>query len=322
MASRGIRVGVVGATGALGGEVLAALDQSRLRVSELVPVATQDSLGDEIEFQGRGYPVLAESPSLRGLDLLFLCAPVEPSLEFARQALRAQVPCIDLSGALASSMDVPLRVAAFGEALGEPEPLVATPAGACLAWVLALRPLAEAAGLLRVQGTALESASHGGRQRIASLYTETLALFNQEDLPDSEVFAERLAFDCLPAPDQEEAVVLGLQRLLGSDLVASVTAVQVPVFVGHGAALTVETERALDVKEAQRLLAEAPGVELWDEGPGPSTRAAAGRDVVLVGRVRSDPARQGGLLLWLTADLLRLSASNAVSLATTRLHTH
>ena len=331
MASPGLRVGVIGATGALGGEVMAVLDQSPLRVGELVPVATERSLGEEIEFQGVGYPVLSEPPSLRGLDLVFLCAPVVASLEFARQALRAEVACIDLSGALASSADVPLRIAAFGDATGEREPLVATPSGACLAWALALRPLAEAAGLRRVQGTALEPASIGGRDGIEALYTETLALFKQEEPTVSDAFPGPVAFDCLPAPgtleedgstERETELARGLQRLLGNELQVSATVVQVPVFVGHGAALAIETARPLDVKQAERLLDESPGVELWDEGRGPSTRTAAGRDVALVGRVRRDPGSENGLLLWVAADLLRLAAANAVALATTRLHTH
>ena len=114
MASGGLRLGVAGATGALGGEVLTVLDESPLRIAELLLLASDRSVGTEVDFQGQGYPVQAEVPNLRGLDLLFLCAPGDVSLELARKALHAEVPCIDLSGVLATSDDVPLRIAAFG----------------------------------------------------------------------------------------------------------------------------------------------------------------------------------------------------------------
>ena len=90
MASRGLRVAVIGATGAFGSEVLVCLDGSSLPIAELVPVATDDSLGEDIEFRGELYPVETELRSLRGLDLVFLCAPAGPSLDFAREALHAQ----------------------------------------------------------------------------------------------------------------------------------------------------------------------------------------------------------------------------------------
>ena len=330
MASGGVRIGVVGATGALGSEVLAALSESSLPVREIVPIATDRSLGRDVEFQGEVYPVVTEGPSLRGLDLVFLCAPAAQSLEFVREALRAEVACIDLSGATAESPEVPLRVAEFGgEPDGERAPVVATPTGPALAWALVLRPLDERARLERVTGTSLEGASVGGRDGIESLYAESLAIFNQQEAPETEVFSGRVAFDCLPAvgPIGEEGhsrhetlLARTLGRLLGPRAKLGVTSVQVPTFLGHGAVLVVETEEDLEPGEAVAVLDKAPGVEVWREGGvGPSTRAAAGRDAVLVGRVRRDPSRERSLLLWLAADLLRLSAANAVRLATPRL---
>jgi aspartate-semialdehyde dehydrogenase len=333
MPSEGLRLGIAGATGALGGEVLAVLDESPLRIADLVLLATDRSLGTEVEFQGNGYPVQAEVPSLRGLDLLFLCAPGEASLELARQALHAEVPCIDLSGALSTSDEVPLRVAAFGPPPeGEAHPLVATPSGSALTWALVLRPLAEQAGLRRVLGTVLETASSAGRAGVEALYAESLALFNQDDPPELETFGRPIAFDCLPAAgalgedgatDGEEALMRTLGRLLDAKVKISATAVQVPVFVGQGSVLAIETEQPLDPKQAEALLAKAPGVEVWeDNADGLTTRAASGRDEALVGRVRRDPSCENGLLLWVASDVLRLAASNAVALAVSRLHAH
>jgi aspartate-semialdehyde dehydrogenase len=328
--SRELRVAVVGATGVLGSEVLAVLSDSSLAIEELVPVGTDRSLGQEIEFRGASYPVETELPDLEGVDLLFLCAPAAASLDLARRAIRAELTCIDASGALAGSQDLPL--AAAGLAPPPPvdvSPLVVAPPGSTLALALPLAPLAARAGLERVVGVAMEAASWGGRQGIESLYQESIAIFNQEEPPYPEVFGRPVAFDCIPAIGEvgtsgattgEELLARSVARLLGGEVRVSATLIQVPAFVGFGASLAIETKRPLDPKEAEEALAGAPGVELWrGEASGQTLRAAAGRDVVLVGRVRQDPSCASGLLLWLASDVLRLAAANAVKLAIARL---
>lgn len=332
--SEGLRIGLVGATGAVGGEVLDLLSESSLEIGELVLVATGESLGKEVEFQGEAYPVVSEAPRLAALDLVFLCAPAEVSLEYARQALHAEVPCVDVSGALAGSREVPLRVAAFG-APTDPQvtPLLVSPPGGALALALALRPLEEAAGLRRVTGTLLEAASWRGREGIDALYRESIALFNQEDLPEPDVFGRPVAFDCIPAlgdvdeetgiSEREAAIGDALDRLLVGSPGIALTIVQVPAFVGLGASLSIETERPLDPALAEGVLGKAPGLERWDDEPDGSTlRAAAGFQEVLVGRVRRDPSAENALQLWVAADPLRLSAANAVRLAVARLGRH
>jgi aspartate-semialdehyde dehydrogenase len=165
------------------------------------------------------------------------------------------------------------------------------------------------------------------------LFSESLALFNQDDPPEPDLFGCPVAFDCLPSAGglgeegadtpRELELTRTLERLLGSGVKFGVTALQVPAFVGHGAVLALETEDPLDAGRAEETLAKAPGVELWQSGAeGPTTRAAAGRDAVLVGRLRRDPSAANALLLWLAADLLRLAAANAVDLAVARLRRH
>lgn len=322
-----LRIGVVGATGGLGSEVLEVLSESSLAIGEIVAVATERSFGHDIEFQGKVYPVLSEPPALRGLDCVFLCAPAEVSREYAREALRAEVLCVDAAGALAGSPDVALRVAAFGTA-GEPEPLLVAPSGPVLALGLTLRPIQEAAGLRRVVATCLDAASVGGRGGIETLYKESIALFNQEEPEEPEVFGRPVAFDCLPALGEvdaagasarECATADGLIRLLGEDLRVGLTHLQIPTFVGFGASVALETERVLDPALAEGVLGKAAGLERWDDAPdGITLRAAAGRDVVLAGRVRRDPSAEAGLFLWLACDTLRLAAANAVALAAAR----
>jgi aspartate-semialdehyde dehydrogenase len=332
-ASRGLRVAVAGATGILGGEVLSVLDERRFPVSELLPIATERSAAEAVEFQGESFEVVARAPSLRGVDLLLLCAPPAASLDLVRAALRESVRCIDLSGALAGSPDVPLAAADLDpspEALRSP--VLAAPAGPALAWALALAPLSAAAGIVRVVGTGVESASAGGRQGLESLSSESIALFNQQDLPDPSVFSQPVAFDCIPAVGEIEAdsgegataheriLARDVRRLVGPSLQVAVTTLRVPTFTGSGASLAIELARPLAPEDAARLLAKAPGLALWEgELLGPTTRAVAGSDVVGIGRVRRDPSTAQGLLLWLAADTLRLCAVNGVRLAEARI---
>lgn len=329
--SRGLRVAVAGATGALGREVLAVLEERRFPVGELLPFATDRSLGEDVEFQDDVIPVLTEPPRrLDGIQLLLVCTPPEAALEWVRQALRAAVPCLDASGVLAASQEVPLGVAGISP-LDElrAAPVVTAPGGPGLAWALVLEPLRRAAGLRRVVGTVLRSASCAGRDGLAALSSETISLLNQQDPPTSAVFPAPVAFDVLPSagglaeaagPSETERA---LQRELGRlwrGFPLSVTAVQVPTFVGDGSALWIETERVLACSEAIQVLGKAPGVEVWrgDES-GPTTRDATAREVALVGRLRADTAAATpALSLWIAADAPRLAAGNLVSLAQAR----
>lgn len=328
--SRALRVAVAGATGALGGELLTVLDARRFPLGELVPLASEGSRGESLEFREELYDVESDPARIAGCDLLFLCAPPGPSLDLVRVALRGQVPCIDLSGALVASAEVPLAVADLGvppEALRQP--VLASPDGVTIAFALALAPLARAAGLRRVVATTLESVSGGGRGGLEALSAETRALFNQQDLPEPTVFGHPVAFDCVPlvgargeagGTEHESALARSLRRLLGSELGVAVTAVRVPTFAGDAGTLALELERPLAPREAEALLAKAAGVELWPpDDPGPTTRATAGRESVLVGRLRADPSLATGLLLFCAADGLRLAALNGVKLAEARI---
>ncbi|MFP8873259.1 MAG: Asd/ArgC dimerization domain-containing protein [Myxococcota bacterium] len=342
-AESGLRVAVFGATGALGREVVAVLEERTFPVRDLALVASDRSLGEEIEFQGDTLSVQTELPPLRGLDLVIGCAPGTASLELVRLALRAEVSCIDCSGALAGSREVPLLVSDLcspAAVLGAP--VIATPPGPALGWWLALEPLARAVGLQRVVATVLRSAIHAGRSGIEVLSRETVALLSQQTPPVPELFPAPVAFDCLPrvgsvaeadSPQADTPCELELVRdvrrlveevdgLQGGEAPVSVavTAVQVPAFVSDGSAMWVETRRPLDPSEAGELLDKAPGVDLWrDDRVGPSLRDAASSDVALVGRLRRDPSVTNGLQFWLAADGLRLAAVNVVKLAETRL---
>jgi aspartate-semialdehyde dehydrogenase len=297
-------------------------------VREVVPIATDRSLGESIDFQGSEYPVETDDSRVIALDLILLCAPPDASLEFVHRALKERIPCIDLSGATSGSDDVPMRVAGYG-ALPEAAPLIALPPSPTLALVMALQPLVADAGLCRVSATVLEAASAAGKAGVASLYQESIAVFNQQTPPEPSVFPTPVAFDCNTGADdldpggsspREQALIQNVGVLLGPEVKFAATLVRVPVFAGLGAVLSIETERDLSPSEAADRMSKAPGVELWPDGQaGPTTRSAAGCDRVVVGRLRRDPSATRGLQLWLVADPLKLAASHAIQLATMRL---
>jgi aspartate-semialdehyde dehydrogenase len=317
------RVGVVGATGALGSEVVSVLEERAFPAGALMPIASDRSLGREVEFGGESRPVETDVRSLEGLDLVFLCAPPDVSLGYARLALQAQVACIDLSGALADQPDVPLLVAERMDPDAEiTQPLVAAPPGPALGFALLLAPIEAAVGLRRVIATTLEAASVCGRGGVDALSDQSIALFNLQD-PDEEEIEARVAFDCLPgigeieadgATRHEQVLARVLARLLGRDVPLALTSVRVPTFGGDGISLVIETERPLDVAGAQALLEKAPGVRVWPGDGGPSTRTTVGREAVLAGRIRRDPSG-AGLQVWAAMDSLRLAALNGVRLA-------
>jgi aspartate-semialdehyde dehydrogenase len=328
-ASAALRVAVVGASGALGSDVVSVLEERRFPVEELVPIATDRSMGTDVEFHGELFPVITDPPRLRGVDLVFLCAPAGASLDVARQALRVEVPCFDLSGALANQPDVPLLVADLGIATGDlAKPLVATPTGPAIPLALVLAPIARGPGLRRAVITSFEATSGGGREGMDSLSKEVLAIFNQEEPPDPEVFERSIAFACLPtigelgedgSTSHELALVRDLQRLLQAEIPLAVTALQAPTFSGDGISLGIETRDPVDLEKLALLLSRAPGLELCSHDPrGPTTRDTCGEDAALLGRLRRDPSVEHGVLLWMVADVARLAALNAVKLAEAR----
>ncbi len=325
----GLRVAVIGATGTLGRDLLSVLEARRFPLAQLVPVATERSMGRAVEIYEDSIPVETDPPSLRGLDLVFLCIPARDALEWVRAALHAEVPCVDLSGAMQGAEEVPLLVADLGPDPADLlQPVIASPAGAILAWSLVLEPIQRCAGLRRVIGTGFESVSGAGCAGIESLQAEAIALFGQREVPEPTVFPREIAFDCIPVVGEagkgtetefEEALVRGLRRLLGAELPLAVTAVRVPTFLGAGASIAVEVAEHLSAAELIELLAKSPGVALvGDSMPSPTIREAAESELVLVGRVRRDPSSERGLLFWIAADPVRLAASNAVRLAETR----
>jgi aspartate-semialdehyde dehydrogenase len=328
-----LRLGVVGATGILGEELLSVLEDARLDLAELRPFAGKRSMGDTVEFAGASLPVLSGEVDFTGLDAVILCTPPAVSLELIRQALRVEAPCIDCSGALLASPEVPLVIADLGAHDGvSAAPLLASPTGTTLVWGPVLSALQREVGLVRVVGTVLHSASSAGRAGIELLSEQTLALIGQQERAEDEPLEGPMAFASLPharaVGEEKDGAALAeaqlrtsLHRLLGGGVDVVSSSVYVPSFAGQGSALWVETERPLSPGQAGSLFAGAPGIDPIGDDETANTRDVVGCEEVQVARLRSDSsAEEPGrhLMFWLAADPVRLGALNAVKLLRAR----
>jgi len=318
----GRRVVVYGVTGQLGREVVEQLESSDWPIDELVGVASPASFGREFEFRGEEQDVLAEAPPLAGRDLVFVCTPRGPALEIVRDALRAQVACIDCSGALATQTAVPLfgEAGATGaEASLAKAPVVAIASSTALAWRPVLEALGAAGGLARVGATVLASAGAWGRGGVSALSDESIALFNQSAAPPLGPAGRPIAFDVVPGGAVElDRVRAELGRFFGAALRLALSVVQVPTFVGEGALLSLELERALPSEAVEAALASRPELVLAES---PSLRDALGEARVRIGSIEADASGEAGRAwrLWLASDPLRLVADAAIHAAERRL---
>jgi len=319
----GVRVGLIGATGAVGTELVGLLGEHRLRVAELRAFAGPDSEGEELDFAGDlVYIERLEPARVASCDLVFCAA--SRALEKLLPSLRESgTRVVDLSGALELDTDVPLALP------GDPVtgPWVAVPRGIAVGLGLTLRALAAETGLKRVTVLTLESATGAGRHGVDEFADQTLSLLNAMtgEAGDPEVFPRPLAFDCLPQvgdplegdeTSEERRLQHVLRRLLDlPGLPVEVSRVRVPVFSGSLAVVHVETDKELSAARARELFGATGSLEVFAEGDLPTPRRASGTDDVLVGRIRWDE-RAGSLGFVVALDELRLgSALGAIEAA-------
>ena len=336
----GLRVAVVGATGAVGEELLRILDERGFPVDELLPLASARSAGRSIPFGGREVTVRELSmDALRGVDLSLSAAGASIARGFVREAAAAGTVCIDKSSAFRMEPDVPLVVPEVNpEALEGSPRIVAVPNCTTIVAMTALAPLHRAAGLRSLvlsSYQAVSGAGRGGTRELAEQIEklrdriEELGRPDVEALPTGDVFGKTMAFNVLPRIDafatdgstgEEVKTVQESRKILGvADLDVAATCVRVPVPVGHSVSLLARFSRPIAPEEARGLLAGAPGVELRDDpanGVYPTPLEAAGRDEVLVGRIRQAPGHDDSLLLFACGDNLRKGAAlNGIQIA-------
>ncbi len=325
-------VAIVGATGAVGTEMLRVLEEREFPVKSLRLLASERSDGNFLEFGGE--QVMVETlgiDSFQGIDLALFSAGGERSLEFCPAAAAAGAVCIDNSSAWRMDPEVPLVVPEVNPeeiARYRAKGIVANPNCSTIQLVVALKPLHDHARIRRIVVSTYQSVSGTGQKAVDELRVQTGELLNGRPAT-VKVYPHQIAFNCLPQIDsflesgytkEEMKLVNETRKILGDEtLRVTATAVRVPVFYGHSESVNIETGTKLTVAKARELIEGAPGCSLVDDpedGLYPMPVDSAGQDLVLVGRIREDPTIDNGLNLWLCADNLRKgAATNAVQIA-------
>ena len=327
---QGYRVAVVGATGQVGTLMLQLLRERSFPAREVVPFASERSVGRELE--GADVPVRSLSEeSIQGFDIALFSAGGSTSGEWAPRFVQAGAVVIDNSSRWRMQEGVPLVVSEVNpDALASHRGLIANPNCSTMQLVVALKPIHDAAGIERLVVSTYQAVSGTGRAAIDELLDQSHALLHEQDTEAPSVYAHRIAFNALPQAgafaagddhtDEERKLINETRKILGDqDIRVSATCVRVPVVNGHSEAVNVQTRSELSPERARELLAAAPGVHVLDDPAAalyPLPITASGRDEVFVGRIRRDPGHERALDLWVVADNLRKgAATNAVQLA-------
>lgn len=323
-------VAIVGATGAVGNEMIEVLGERGFPVGDLRLFASERSVGETIPFKEEDYRVdLLQDNVFGGIDIALFSAGGEISLEFAPKAVSAGAVVIDNSSAFRMSPEVPLVVPEVNPlAIKRHKGIIANPNCSTIQMVTALKPLHDRARIKRIVVTTFQSVSGHGKEAMDELFEQTRAILSFQDVK-VEVFPYQIAFNCLPQIDvfldnsytkEEMKMVNETRKILEDDTIRiTATTVRVPVYIGHSESVNIETEEKLTANEARAILSTAPGVIVYDDPKRniyPVPLDVAGKDEVFVGRIREDESIQKGLNLWIVADNLRKgAATNAVQIA-------
>ena len=329
-AKKGYHVAIVGATGAVGEELLRVLERRAFPVERLLPLCSERSAGRSISFRGEEIAAQQLSPSsFKGIDVAFFSAGGNISREYGPVARDAGAIVIDNSSVFRMEPDVPLVIPEInGDDVRQHRGLIANPNCTTAVALMALYPLHRAFGVLRVIAASYQAVSGSGARAIQELRSQVQAAAGNQP-PVADVYPHPVAFNVLPHVDsflpsgytKEEMKMQNEGRRIMHlpDFRASVTCVRVPVYRAHSVAVSAEFERTVSVEQAHEVLAKAPGLELVDEPQNnryPMPLSAAGKDNCEVGRVRRDCAFENGLSFWVSGDqLLKGAALNAVQIA-------
>ena len=329
MSTNGKKIAIVGATGAVGEVLLQVLEERQFPVAQLRPLASERSAGTTVHFNGRDLPVdLARPEAFDGMDFVFFAATGTLSKELAPEAARRGAVAIDKSGTWRMTPSVPLVVPEINpHALKDHQGIVSCPNCTTIGFVMALEPIRRAAGIKSVVVTTLQAVSGAGKPGIDELDAQ-IAAAGRGESPVAKTFAAPIAFNVVPLCETfrddgystEEVKLLHETRKIMEmpDLDVTMTCVRVPVPVGHAATCLIETERPLSAEAARAALADFPGVRVVDDPAHngfPTPADVAGRDEVMVGRIRQD-LNSNRLWLWEVSDNLRKgAATNAVQIA-------
>ena len=330
MSTKGLVVAVVGATGAVGREMLKTLEQRNFPASKIIPLASARSAGKTVSYQGSELVVeeLTEK-SFEGVDIAVFSAGGGTSQKFAPHAVSSGCVVVDNSSAWRMDNRCPLVVPEVNpHHLEKHNGIIANPNCSTIQMVVALQPIHEVAKIKRVVVSTYQSVSGTGQKGIEELDKQVRALFNMQPV-ECSTYPHQIAFNCLPHIDsflendytkEEMKMVHETVKIMGDPSIkVTATTVRVPVFYSHSESVNIEMEKKLTAKEARVLLSRAPGVTVQDnpsEKIYPLAVDAAGEDAVYVGRIREDETVANGLNMWIVSDNIRKGAAlNAVQIA-------
>ena len=326
----GLRIGVAGATGAVGEELLRLLSERNVPVGELRLLASARSTGRSLDWNGAALPVQElTDAALKDLDLCFFSCGGERSLRFAPVARDAGAIVIDNSSAFRMDPAVPLVIPEINpEAVDTHTGIVAVPNCTTIIFLMAAAPLHREAGLTRCVVSSYQAASGAGRAAMEEYDAQVQAVAAQKE-PAAAVFPDVLHGNVIPHVDsflpdghtkEERKLADESRKILGAPaLRVAATCVRVPVRRAHSVSAALEFQRPLSPERAREILGQAPGVVVVDgDDPTqyPTPLRVSGRSETYVGRLRADTSCPGGLLLWCVGDqLLKGAALNAVQIA-------
>lgn len=327
-----MNVAIVGASGAVGQELLRVLEQQDFPVDGLKLFGSARSEGRAYMFKGKEYKVmrLADNDDFRGIDVAFVSAGASTSKQFADTITRHGAIMIDNSSAFRMDGDVPLVVPEVNgaDALDAPRRIIANPNCTTIQMVVALAPIDRISKIKRVRVATYQAASGAGASAMDELVSQHADIAAGRE-PKVEKFVSQLAYNVIPHIDvfqdndytkEEMKMFFETCKIMHSPKISvSATCVRVPVLRAHSEAIWVETERPVSVAEAREAFASADGVVLVDDPAAksyPMPLQAAGTDPVYVGRIRRDISDDCGLTFWTVSDQIRKGAAlNAVQIA-------
>jgi len=328
--SKAYRAAVLGATGAVGKELLDLLERREFPLAELKLLASPRSAGQLMPFRGESLRVEAlDEHSFDQIDLVLASAGSSISRIWAPQAVAAGAVVVDNSSAFRMEPQVPLVVPEVNpEAIATHRGIIANPNCTTILMSLAVWPLHQVQPVRRIVAATYQSASGAGARAIAEVEAQATAVL-QGKTPPTEIFPYPLAFNLFPHNSElnqlgycaeEMKMVNETRKIFGADdLKITATCVRVPVLRAHSEAINLEFDQPFDVLQAREILSHAPGVKLvedWQTNYFPMPIDASGQDEVLVGRIRQDISNPNGLELWLSGDQIRKGAAlNAVQIA-------
>jgi aspartate-semialdehyde dehydrogenase len=327
----GYKVAVIGATGNVGREMLSTLAERKFPVSDVIPLASERSVGRRVSFGDDELKVQDLATfDFRGVDIALSSPGAKISAVHSPRAGKAGCVVIDNTSYFRMDPDVPLVVPEVnpGAIAGfNKKNIIANPNCSTIQMVVALKPLHEAAGIKRVVVSTYQSVSGAGKDAMDELFNQTRAVFVNQPI-EREKFTKQIAFNVIPHIDmfmddgftkEEWKMNVETKKILDPDIDVVATCVRVPVFVGHAEAVFVEFEKPITEAEARRVLRNAPGVSIVDHRTDEgyvTPLEATGEDKVFVSRLRADPTVENGLVFWCVSDNLRKGAAlNAVQIA-------